>query len=231
MFEYRSSSGETVVTEPSLLEFSSIFDVIAAGFASPSAWSKVLVQEGELGPGVPTAAVTAGLACDIVRGADVPDPVCQAVWSRLVLGSRNSQYWERVLLWSWVPRLRALTRRLHSNWRNDRLDIQSDVLLGFLLTARDVDVNDERLPSRLYWGTHEFAKQACRSATQDLPSDDIESHQRRLGHVAETDLTVVPLHSRPDSATVEGERIGALADRMGLRSLINTHNARPGEVA
>jgi hypothetical protein len=184
--------------------------------------SLVIIEPDACAPGIPAMAVTAADAREIVRGNEVWDSLRDSIWAALVRHAMSqSRQWQRAAIWIALPGLRVIVNRLHRVWRTDLDDLRSEVVLGFIEALRQADPDQSHLGSRLWWNTYRLARQMCRQARCECVTENIEL-------LATTDRTA-PQHADPssikseigDRLTVEGERLGSLAARLGLLAVVN----------
>nr|CEL19283.1 hypothetical protein [Kibdelosporangium sp. MJ126-NF4]CTQ94918.1 hypothetical protein [Kibdelosporangium sp. MJ126-NF4] len=221
---------------PGILTSSNLFSSIDAELASV-AESVVVVEPDACAPGTPTTAVTAALAREIVR-EEVCDPLRDAIWATLVRRAvTQPRLWQRIAIWTALPGLRVIVNRLHRIWRTDLEDLRSEVVLGFLEALRRADPDQSHLGSRLWWNTYRLARQMCQRATSECVAEnmDLLAGQFAMADraVPQAVAPVDPGSIRPgrhDRLTVESERLGSLAARLGLRAVLNKGPSDVGRV-
>lgn len=226
MRNHRCSSSRQPNSHPSpVLRYANVLDAIDAEFTA-TAHSPVVLDVDQIQPDATSAAVTLTEARRIVCDPDAADGLRDAIWAALIQRAQEDpQRWERIALWTTLPRLRGITGRL-SRWRVAPADIRSDVVVGFLEAVRAVDPAQPHLGKRLWWRTYGHALQACLRATLELATADIEraANRRRLQSTV-PGPDAGPIHHDQDRAVVEGVRLGSLAGRLGLRHVIDDHVA------
>lgn len=194
----------------------------------------VLVGRKGSGAGVPEKVITAGEARRLIRDRSTPATTRDAVWAMLVrLVQADPKYWEPTVLWVALTHLRGIANRLYWTWKTDKSEIRSEVLLGFIETIRVADPDRPGIGTHLWWSTFRRAREACWRATREVASEHAEliaSQQR-----SQEDVAFAPTNSDIDGScrdriTVEGERLGSLATRCGLRSLVDSHQSEGGAV-
>ncbi len=127
-----------------ILNHATVFDAIDAEIAG-SVRARVLLDRGEYGSPAP---VTMAEARDAIQDPNAPDDSREVVCAAIVRRAQEDPLtWERVLLWTMLPRLRGIAARLRRRWRVDPDDIRSDVILAFLETVRRVDPERSHLNS------------------------------------------------------------------------------------
>lgn len=208
-----------------VLCYANVLAAIDAEFAA-TAHFRVLFDVDQLQPDAPSAAITLSEARRIVCDPGAADGLRDAIWASLIQRvQEDPQRWEVIALWTMLPRLRGIAGRL-SRWHVDPADIRSDVVVGFLEAVRAVGPAQPHLGKRLWWRTYGHALQACRRATRELATEDIErvANRRRLQSTV-PGPDAGPIHHDQDRAVVEGVRLGSLAGRLGLRRVIDGHVA------
>lgn len=211
-------------TPHGILTSSNLFSTIDAEVAS-MAESVVIVEPDACAPGIPAMAVTAAHAREIVRDSEVWDALRDAIWAALVRRAMSrSRQWQRAAIWIALPGLRVIVNRLHRVWRTDLDDLRSEVVLGFLEALRQADPDQSHLGSRLWWNTYRLARQMCRQARCECVVEDIEllakADRSEPQLTAPTDPGSIRAGS-DDRLSVEGERLGSLAARLGLRVVVS----------
>lgn len=229
------------VESPGIPRGRDVFDSI--DIAPPTwAWPTVILQAATGPSGSPAEALTVRDARRIVTDQNADDEIRDAIWSQLVRHARNDPpKWEQVTIWVVLPTLRRIAYRLHRSWGVDMHDIQSDVVLGFLDALRQTDPDQQRIGARLWWRTFGFARRECERATRERPSEYIELHLERRAqlHAATDEPGLEPMQecvASNDPSNVEGIRLAALADRLGLSrtvasGLIDSRGNGPGHAA
>jgi hypothetical protein len=215
----------------SILNHADVFEAIEAEGASLAADSNLQLDVGPCTPGVPSKAITIGDARRLVNDPAVPDPVRDEIWASLVRRAQAApRRWEQIAIWMMLPRLRGITGRLRRIWRNDVQDIRSEVLVGFIEAVRQADPIQPGIGARLWWNAYRLARQACWHATREWPTDEIDrfaARQAATDHATAAPAGPVPVEMIADGShdrnAVEGERLGSLASRLGLRTVIDGH--------
>jgi hypothetical protein len=225
-----------------LLEYNSLFDNVDVHV------------ETHMGPRcartvAPTTARTLQEARALVHGPLRYEAEAQRIWGDVMgkaatdPGSDGSS--ALLLVWFAVPRLRRTVRRISLRLPADRFDLEAESVLGVLEGVHTVDP--------LVAGAGEVllraaASRAWRFARRTLPErsvpDPAALPQRNL--LPPLDAFAVPWTVQitpPDGAEglaapirfaaskerIEGERLGALADGMGLRDVVHrARRPRPG---
>lgn len=151
--------------------------------------------------------------------------------------------WRLALLSLAVPRLRSTVRRLRWEFGLAREELESAAVLGLLTQLPDVDPEQQGAEGLLIRSAvrHCWALVTPRRSERSVADiSTVVDAQRSCPDPAEElawELSVTPpdrpdglaatLHFTVSRASVEGIRLGALADRLGLREVV--HRARrPG---
>ncbi|AUG76284.1 hypothetical protein CFP65_1385 [Kitasatospora sp. MMS16-BH015] len=191
-------------------------------------------------------------------GADRDTALNDLIWQRVVrlaqreIKGTNSadsvtvSGWSQVLLWLAMPRLRSTVRRLGWEFGLERAELESAAVLGLLEGLDDLDPDQPKADGRLVrsalrqcWALVEpahreravedigrlaGAQDPCPDPAEELAWElSITPPARPEGLAAQLRFTASP-------ESVEGFRLGALAERFGLREVV--HRARrpkPGD--
>lgn len=223
-------------TPSGILTSSNIFSEIETEIGASAALSAVLLEPDECASGVPATAVTATQARDLLLDRPTPESLRDAIWTVLVRrASTQPRPWERIAIWVMLPSLRGIANRLHRRWRVDIQDLRSEVVLGFIEALRQADPDQPHLGARLWWNTYRLARQMCRQGMFEQPTTDIDliaarhaTGDRALASPVQPIDPVTIVGGRLDSQAVESERLGSLAARLGLRTVIEDHRSGDG---
>lgn len=152
-----------------------------------------------------------------------------AIWSSLISRAQvNGGAWELAAVWMTTPGLRKLAGILHRrNAAADIKEIDSEILLGFIEALRAIDPKKERSGARLWWGAFRRGQDACARSRRELPVGDVElvagnppaveSSGTSLSEAVHDGVISVPEADLINRTRIEGERLGAIAERLGLR--------------
>lgn len=200
-----------------------VFLALEAEFTASPVTDTVVLRADECGKDLPSHGVRLREMRDLLDDPRTDPRVCAATWVRLV---RNAQalpsVWEYAALWAMLPKLRGITQRLYHLWQVDVQDIRSDVIVGFLEALRRVDPERPNLRAHLWWSAFRHAHEACRQATRLLVTPELELVAAGIDAAGDAVFgrTAVSRSSATDRLSTEGERLGALAARMGLRERV-----------
>ncbi|GAX58304.1 hypothetical protein SO3561_09876 [Streptomyces olivochromogenes] len=149
-----------------------------------------------------------------------------------------------ILVWCTVPRLRRAVWRISSRLPTDRADLEAEVVQGVLEGIREVDPPAPGAAERLMRAASGRAwRLACNTVQERLVPDlaNVAAVPRALPyedrhpspwvvHITPPDRAdglAAPIRFTTSKQRIEGQRLGALAEGMGLRHVV--HRARrPG---
>jgi hypothetical protein len=165
-----------------------------------------------------------------------PPGTGDAIWSQLVrLASEKKEPWDLAAVWMMVPGLRRICRRCRRyGAAMDASELEAEAVAGFVETLHAADPDRLALGSWLWWTTYRHVQRAMSRAREETPTADIElvgnlstcgydlsrvtsPAPRRIGDA----VPVVYELGAGGSASLEGERLGALAHRLGLEQVLN----------
>ncbi|MFC5724451.1 hypothetical protein ACFP1Z_30280 [Streptomyces gamaensis] len=167
------------------------------------------------------------------------DPALRdTVWRRLLRLARQDRsqdpdrFWSLAAIWVMLPGLRRTAGRLAHYSRADTQDISSAVLLGALEALHSTDVALPGLADQLWRAASKGGRRLTKDATREYPVDDLETARRLSGAgLDEPSSAAVPVyrgvpHSWEETGAGvvrrEGERLGAVAHRLGLGATVRT---------
>ncbi|WP_158895145.1 hypothetical protein [Amycolatopsis anabasis] len=214
---------------------SNVFEDIDCGLASSTDLSAIILARDECAEGVPSAAIDVRQARELVHDRTASPVIRNAIWTSVLVRTRlRPQHWQSVAIWIMLPGLGAIARRLRRIWRLDIADIRSEVLVGFVEALRQTDPNRNSPGTTLWWATYRHARAACQRSVREIPREDLDDLVARSA-VSDHSNTppscpvsygVVEVSSTGEpSDRAEGERIGSIAERLGLRDRIRDRGA------
>ncbi|MEV7212322.1 hypothetical protein AB0O31_04435 [Kitasatospora cineracea] len=177
------------------------------------------------------------------------------VWARAIRLAQRSQRpegeWSTYLVWLFSPVLRRAVRKVSGRLGADRRDIEAEAVAGLLEAVPDADPDHPEASRRLARRAAGRAWDAAKSAWPERPNGDVpaiaDRHALHDGTSMDSrpwepdwELAISP-PDRPDglaaqlrftaSPTVrEGERLGALAERVGLAEVVRRARRPRGPV-
>jgi hypothetical protein len=209
-----------------------VFTAIELEFASPAAVLRP--PEEAITPGLDrglTRQFTVSQARDIVLDRTLDDAERDVVLARIVtLAQNHVDPWELAAIWLMLPKLGIMAKRISRCGRMDIRDIRSELLLGFVEALRGADPAQPGLGRHLWSATYGRGWQAHRRFRHETPVVDLELIARLSAECrwwnSLTAPTVATGTERAPSAAeastrVQGERLGSVAQRLGLRDRLN----------
>lgn len=153
-----------------------------------------------------------------------------ALWQELVRAAQSrGESWLLAATWMMVPGLRRISARLSPGSGADRSEIEAEIIAGFIEALRAADASRENLSAHLWWAAYRAGQRARRMLAQsrETPVDDIDRAAQVQAEPGEPGgLLDDAVHAGVISASeadlitrtrLEGERLGAVAERLGLR--------------
>ncbi|MGW7082204.1 hypothetical protein ACWGH2_01715 [Streptomyces sp. NPDC054871] len=220
----------------SLLKYNSLFDNVDVHVETH-------MDPHGAGTGALTLAGTLQEARALVHGPLRHEAEAQRIWSDVISEAATDPGGgpsALLLVWFAVPRLRRTVRRISSRLPADRFDLEAESALGVLEGVHEVDP--------LVSGAGEVlmraaASRAWRLATRTLPERSVPDPAVLPSwdayavpcavHITPPDRAeglAAPIRFSASKERMEAERLGALAEGMGLRDVV--HRAcrrRPGD--
>jgi hypothetical protein len=212
----------------SCLQADRVFDALDAQFADSSLASILTLDGNKIGHGMeatsPSLEYLRGLAQD--PGTDIA--VRDAIWTELVhLAQVRAGEWQLTAIWMMLPGLRSASRKISRRTHIEIKEIDSAVITGFIEALQAADPKRQHLGAHLWWKAHNYATHACALLRQETPVEDIElvagMQNRQPGHGDSLSAAVhegVLTGAEADligRTRLEGERLGAVAQQLGLR--------------
>lgn len=158
----------------------------------------------------------------------LPLPVREAAWSKLVArAQRCGPGWVVGAAGMALPGLKSMGARLAAGYRGDCEDLDAELLAGFLTALRTIDPHSGRLAGRLCWAAYRAGARLrhAETAASARHGGVVESAAppRPWGHpdlvlvaaVAEGVITAAEA-DLIGRTRLEGERLAATADRLGV---------------
>jgi hypothetical protein len=159
------------------------------------------------------------------------DPALRdALWRELVrLARTNGDVWLLAAIWMMIPGFRKISARLSPGASGERNDIEAEIIAGFTETLHTVDLGREKLGAHLWWTAYRHGQRArgMFTGSRETPVEDIDQAASAQARNGEPDgLLGEAVHAGVISASeaelitrtrLEGERLGAVAQQLGLR--------------
>ncbi|MFI6499035.1 sigma factor [Nonomuraea typhae] len=149
------------------------------------------------------------------------------LWTQLVaLARTGGEEGKLAMLWSILPSLRGLAARFRRPGVKDRRDIESEMLVSVLEAAEHLEPGRLRIGGFLYWRARSRLHQMRFHNRRESPVEDIElaatlnAHPgpdvNPLNEAVSHGIVTVSEADLINRTRVEGERLGSIAERMGL---------------
>ncbi|MFG2000989.1 hypothetical protein ACGFNU_17760 [Spirillospora sp. NPDC048911] len=211
----------------SCLRSERLLDAIEAHFKEASLESAILL-EGEPVRGRSAEPVRLGTARTLMLDGASEPAFRDAVWTALVMRAQSHEgQWQLAALWMMLPGFRGIVSKLSRGLIADAKEIEAETVAGFLEALHKADATRPRLGSHLWWAAYRHGCKARTHMLQEIPSDELTLFTARRAHQDhETHPLAGAVHEGVLSTgeadlinrtRLEGERLGAVAERMGLR--------------
>ncbi|WP_131748983.1 hypothetical protein [Frankia sp. Cppng1_Ct_nod] len=223
-----------------------ILDSIEAYFALSPQMLALSLDAVQPETGRPATRLSLTAAREFAMDPTAPATAGDAIWSQLVrLASEKKEPWDLAVIWMMAPGLRRICRRCRRyNPAMDPGELESEAVAGLVEALQSAEPEREGLGSWLWWTTYRHVQRACSHARRETPTADIElvgnlkTHEYDESRSTAPTLrlvdSVVPVAEELDTvgrASLEGERLGALAHRLGLDQTLSTSDLPAGKAA
>ena len=171
-------------------------------------------------------------AREVVSNPTLLSVDADAIWSRLVRQAAATQPWQLAVIWVMTPGLRRVCRRCRRYGTLDPGELEAAAVAGLIEALHAADPDRPGLGGWLWWTTYRHVQRDCLRCIDEKPAADIERvADRAAGHGDELVPVTLSLPADPTSpptqSTVEGERLGSVAYRLGLASELPSGPAHP----
>jgi hypothetical protein len=223
-----------------------ILDSIEAYFGLSPQMLALSVEATHAHADQPVGRLSLKTAREWVSDPTSPPSVGDAIWSQLIrLAGEQKEPWELAAVWMMVPGLRRICRRCRRYGAPlDLGELEAEAVAGFVEALRMADPDQSTLGGWLWWTTYRHVQQVSSRARYETPTADIELvGNQRIGENDSSRMTqpgpnlidgAMPVVDEPGvvgSASLEGERLGALAYRLGLEQAFNMPEGPAEEAA
>ncbi|MGW5350354.1 hypothetical protein ACWERV_07530 [Streptomyces sp. NPDC004031] len=225
-----------------LIPWNSVFDVIELRMADPALIGYVrLMVPADSGP-VP---MSPHELREVVAAAAGAAPLRDVVWREAIRAARTDstpeRIWRLLVVWLALPKVRRAAFQASRRLRADCREMEAELLVGLLEALESADPDHSDGGNLLIKYAIGRMWRAARQGIREVPHADVDrvvSARRAAADDAidqplvEADwlLSITP-PERPDGlaaelrfvvdpAQVEGERLGALAERLSLRDIV-----------
>jgi len=205
-----------------------IFDAIEAQMASASLASALTIDGSRVG--LPSRLLTLCEVRDIALDPEAHPDLRDELWRELArLAQTGGDMWLLAAIWMMIPGFRKISARLSAWASAERDDIEAEIIAGFTEALQTVDLGRERLGVHLWWAAYRHGQHARDMFTRshEIPVEDIDLAASARVRDGEPDgLLGEAVHAGVISASeaelitrtrLEGERLGSVAQRLGLR--------------
>lgn len=211
----------------SCLHADRVFDALEAQFAGSSLALSLTLDGAKIGNGPEAASLTLEHLRVLAQDPGTEIVTRDAIWTELVqLAQRQSGDWQLAAIWMMLPGLRAASRKIFRRTRIEIDEIDSAVIAGFIEALHAADPKRHRLGAHLWWKAHNYASQSCAALKRETPVDDIEmvagihdqqtTHRDSLTDAVHEGVLTGAEADLIGRTRLEGERLGAIAEQMGL---------------
>lgn len=152
------------------------------------------------------------------------------VWQELARAAQaKGEPWLLAATWMMIPGLCGISARISRAPGTEQGEIEAEIIAGFMAALRVADTGRENLSAHLWWAAYRAGQRARRMFDQarEIPVDDLDLAAQVQTEPGDPDaLLDDAVHAGVISASeadlitrtrLEGERLGAAAERLGLR--------------
>lgn len=212
----------------SCLHTNRIFDAIEAQMARASLASALSVDGAKVG--LPPGPLAMRDLRPIALDPSTDPALRDGLWRELArLARTDGDVWLLAAIWMMIPGFRKISARLSPGASGERNDIEAEIIAGFTETLHTVDLGREKLGAHLWWAAYRHGQRArgMFTGSRETPVEDIDQAVSAQARNDEPDgLLGEAVHAGVISASeaelitrtrLEGERLGAVAQQLGLR--------------
>lgn len=212
----------------SCLQADRVFDALDAQFTALSLASALTLDGDRVGHGMEATSPSLEYVRKLVQDPGTEIGIRDAVWTELVhLARQRPGEWQLAAIWMMLPGLRSAARKIFHRTRIEVKEIDSALVAGFIEALGAADPNRPHLGAHLWWKAHNHAMQACALLARETPVEDVElvagmrggraDHGDYLSQAVHEGVLTVVEADLIGRTRLEGERLGAVAQQMGLR--------------
>ncbi|RST00395.1 hypothetical protein EF910_32180 [Streptomyces sp. WAC07149] len=171
----------------------------------------------------------------------------RSVWAEVVRRARGEastgEPWSLFGVWLGLPVLRGLSFRVGRYARGERKDVEAELLLGFIEAVRDADPDAPDVGHAMLVAAGRRAWAFAKSDDRETVTEDVELVSVCRGGPQGDPLAVdgweihlptpagqggltAPLRLTAGSRTAEGERLGMVAEELGLADVLDRARCR-----
>jgi hypothetical protein len=212
----------------SCLHAERVFDALETQFIGSSLASNLTLDGDKIGYGMEATSPSLEHLRVLAQDPDTEIVTRDAIWAELVqLAQGKAGEWQLAAVWMMLPGLRSVSRKIFRRTRVEMKEIDSAVITGFIEALHAVDPKRQHLGAHLWWKAHNYASRACAALGQETPVEDIElvagmrdqqpNHGDSLTAAVHEGVLTGAEAELIGRTRLEGERLGAVAEQMGLR--------------
>ena len=210
------------------LQAERVFDALDAQFAVSPLTSTLTLDGDKVGHGMEATSPSLESIRALVQDPGTDIGVRDAIWAELVhLVQEDAGDWQLAAIWMMLPGLRSAARKIFRRTRIEVKEIDSAVIAGFIEALQVADPARPHLGAHLWWKAHNHATRGCALLAQETPVEDIELvagtrgrqtvHGDSLSRAVHEGVLTGAEADLIGRTRLEGERLGAVAQQMGLR--------------
>lgn len=207
----------------SLLREECVFDAIERQFDAQSLLAGVTLCGDALG----RAEISLAEIRRVLMDRETAPELADDLWSQLVaLARTHGETGRLAVLWTMLPSLRGLAARFRTPGVKDARDIESEMVVSVLEAIGDVEPGRSRIGGFLYWRARSRLHQLRVKGRHEEPVEDVELTARLtaqpepdmnpLSEAVHQGVVTVSEADLINRTRLEGERLGSIAQRMGL---------------
>lgn len=205
-----------------------VFDAIEAQFEAASLDSTLKIDGAKIGHGPAEHAVPLAYLRELMLDSTTDIAIRDAAWTELVrLAQADGGDWQLAAVWMMLPGLRKASRKIAWSTGVEAKEADAEVAAGFIEALHAAEPSHEHLGAHLWWQAYNHGRRACAKSSKETPVEDLERvGAGRSTQEPSSDSLAEAVYdgvlTEPDAeligrTRVEGERLGAVADQMGLR--------------
>ncbi|GLY85995.1 hypothetical protein [Actinoallomurus iriomotensis] len=212
----------------SCLQAERVFNALEVQFTASSLASTLTLDGNKVGHGMETTSPSLEYVRMLVQDPGTEIAIRDAIWAELVrLAQQHAGEWQLAAIWMMLPGLRTASRKIFYRTRVEVKEIDSAVITGFIEALQVADPNRPHLGAHLWWKAHNHAMQTCTLLAREMPVEDIElvagtqggqaDHGDYLSRAVHEGILTGVEADLIGRTRLEGERLGAVAEQMGLK--------------
>ncbi|KAB2375401.1 hypothetical protein [Actinomadura montaniterrae] len=168
-----------------------------------------------------------GQVRDLLLEGHASEDFQDEVWRKIVQRARGGdEQWKLAAIWLLLPALRKISRH-YGGWGADSGDVASEAVTAFFEELQKVDAAQARIGASLWWAARRRAAQVRLQRSREVPSEELalnaarqelgDHEVRPLVEAVHEGVISISEAQLINKTRLEGERLGAIAESMGLR--------------